>query len=72
MTPLGDPVSEEVRAWLDHLPHLILRLAAKWLDQTQRETAYKDEWVPELTYIPKARFDWIGCSHYGKALPHDG
>jgi len=32
MTAVGDMVSEEVRDRLDHLPHAILRLAARQLD----------------------------------------
>jgi hypothetical protein len=51
MTAFGDMVSEEVRDRLDHLPHAILRLAAKRLDPGQRATMYDDEWMPELTYI---------------------
>jgi hypothetical protein len=51
MTAVGDMVSEEVRDRLDHLPHVILRLAALRLDPEQRVTIYDDEWMPELTYI---------------------
>lgn len=51
MTAIGDMVSEEVRDRLDHLPHAILRLAARQLDLTQRLHIYEDEWLPELTYI---------------------
>jgi hypothetical protein len=53
MAAIGDMVSEEVRDRLDHLPHAILRLAARWLDPAQRFTVYEDEWLPELTYILK-------------------
>lgn len=51
MTAFGDIVSEEVRDRLDHLPHAILRLAARWLTVDQRVTVFEDEWLPELTYI---------------------
>lgn len=50
MTALGDMVSEEVRDRLDHLPHAILRLAARRLDAGQRITVYEDEWLPELAH----------------------
>jgi hypothetical protein len=53
MTALGDMVSEEVRDRLDHLPHAILRLAARRLDPGQHITVYQDEWLPEITYILK-------------------
>ena len=53
MTAIGDMVSEEVRDRLDHLPHAILRLAARRLDPAQRVAVYEDEWLPELTYILK-------------------
>jgi hypothetical protein len=53
MTALGDMVSEEVRDRLDHLPHAILRLAARRLDPLQRVMVYEDEWLPELIYILK-------------------
>jgi hypothetical protein len=53
MTVLGDMVSEEVRDRLDHVPHAILKLAARRLDVGQRNTVYQDEWLPELTYILK-------------------
>ncbi len=53
MTALGDMASEEIRDRLDHLPHAILRLAARRLDPSQRITIYQDEWLPELTYILK-------------------
>jgi Z1 domain len=48
---LGDMVSEEVRDRLDHIPHAILKLAARRLDAGQRSALYADEWLPELTYI---------------------
>jgi hypothetical protein len=53
MTALGDMASEEVRDRLDHLPHAILRFAARRLDPGQQITIYQDEWLPELTYILK-------------------
>jgi hypothetical protein len=53
MAALGDMVSEEVRDRLDHLPHAILRLAARRLNSAQRVSIYDDEWLPELTYILK-------------------
>jgi hypothetical protein len=53
MTVLSDMASEEVRDRLDHLPHAILRLAARRLPPGQRATVYEEEWLPELTYILK-------------------
>ena len=53
MAALGDMASEEIRDRLDHLPHAILRLAARRLKPSQRITVYQDEWLPELTYILK-------------------
>lgn len=53
MAAVGDMVSEEVRDRLDHLPHTVLRLAARRLDAGQRAAMYDDEWMPELTYILK-------------------
>ncbi len=53
MTAPGDMASEEIRDRLDHLPHAILRLAARCLDPSQRTAIYHDEWLPELTYILK-------------------
>jgi hypothetical protein len=53
LAALGDMVSKEVRDRLDHLPHAILRLAARRLDAAQRVTVYEDEWLPELSYILK-------------------
>jgi Domain of unknown function (DUF4407) len=53
MTAFGDMVSEEVRDRLDRVPHAILRLAARQLDADERVSVYKDEWLPELTYILK-------------------
>jgi hypothetical protein len=53
LAALGDMVSEEVRDRLDHVPHAILRLAARRLDPALRVTVYEDEWLPELTYILK-------------------
>lgn len=46
-------VSEEVRDRLDHLPHAILRLAARQLLPEQRLSVYKDIWLPDLAYILK-------------------
>ncbi len=51
MTVLGDKASQEISDRLDHLPHAILRLAARRLTPQQRITIYQDEWLPELTYI---------------------
>lgn len=53
MTILSDMVSEEARDRLDHLPHAILRLAARRLTPGQHVTVYEEEWLPELTYILK-------------------
>ena len=53
VTALGDMFSEEIRDRLDHLPPAILRLAARRVTPSQRITIYKDEWLPELTYILK-------------------
>jgi hypothetical protein len=53
MTALGDMASEEIRDRLDHLPHAILRLAARRLTVRERSTFYEAEWLPELTYILK-------------------
>lgn len=43
-------VSKEVRDRLDHLPHAILRLAARRLDPDQRATIYEEVWLPDLAY----------------------
>jgi hypothetical protein len=48
---LGDLVSEEIRGWLDLAPRAILRLASTQLESSQRETIYRDEWLPELVYV---------------------
>jgi hypothetical protein len=48
---LGDLISEEIRGWLDLAPKAVLRLAAAQLSGDQRETIYRDEWLPELAYI---------------------
>jgi hypothetical protein len=48
---LGDLVSEEIRGWLDLVPRAILRLASTQLKDSQRETIYQDEWLPELIYV---------------------
>jgi hypothetical protein len=53
VTVLGDMVSEEVRDRLDHVPHTVLKLAARRLDAGQHSAIYVDEWLPELTYILK-------------------
>ena len=53
MTAIGDIVSEEVRDRLDHLPHFILRLAARRLDPRQRATLYEETWLPDLAYFLK-------------------
>lgn len=50
---IGELLSDEVRDRLDEIPHAILGLAARMLDSGQRETVYRDEWLPELTYILK-------------------
>ena len=51
MTAIGDMVSEEVRDRLDHVPHAILRLAARRLDPEQRATIYEEVWLPDLAYF---------------------
>jgi hypothetical protein len=53
MAALGDMVSEEIRDRLDHLPHAILRLAARQLDETERVILYEEVWLPDLAYILK-------------------
>jgi hypothetical protein len=53
MTALADMASNEIRDRLAHLPHVILRLAARRLDPGQHVTIYEEEWLPELTYILK-------------------
>lgn len=53
MAAIGDMASEEIRDRLDHLPHAILRLAARRLNPEQRTAFHKSEWVAELTYILK-------------------
>jgi hypothetical protein len=55
LAALGDLISEEIRGWLDLVPRAILGLAATWLDPTQRETIYHDEWLPELAYILRGK-----------------
>jgi hypothetical protein len=50
MAAVGDLISEEIRGWLDLVPRAILSLAATRLNSTQRETIYRDEWLPELCY----------------------
>lgn len=49
----GEILSQEIRDRLDHLPHAILRLAARRLCPAQRASIYEDEWMPELTFILK-------------------
>lgn len=44
-------VNDEIRGWLDLLPNIVLRLAARCLRPGQREAIYQDEWLPELAYI---------------------
>jgi hypothetical protein len=48
---LGELVNEEIRGWLDYLPQVVLRLAARRLDPVGRITIYEDEWLPELICI---------------------
>ena len=50
MAAIGDMVSEEVRDRLDHLPHAILRLAARRLDPALRASLYEEVWLPDLAY----------------------
>jgi hypothetical protein len=50
---VGDMVSEEVRDRLGHLPHAILRLAARRLDVAENIAVYEEEWLPELVHILK-------------------
>ena len=53
MATLGSMASQEMQDRLGHLPHAILRLAARRLDSNQHITVHQDEWLPELTYILK-------------------
>ena len=55
LAAIGELVSDEIRYWLDRVPHAILRLAAAQLDPAQRETIYQDEWLPELTYALRGK-----------------
>jgi hypothetical protein len=48
---LVDLISEELRGWLELAPNAILRLGAAWLPPGQRETIYREEWLPELCYF---------------------
>jgi hypothetical protein len=48
---LGDLVSEEIRGWLDRVPHAVLRLATLRLDPADRETTYREVWGPDLDYF---------------------
>jgi anti-anti-sigma regulatory factor len=50
MTVIGDMVSEEIRDRLDHVPHAILRLAARRLDPALRASLYEEVWLPDLAY----------------------
>jgi hypothetical protein len=50
-------INEEIRGWLSIMPHGILRLAATFLDPSQRATIYQDEWLPELSYILRCADD---------------
>lgn len=50
---IGELVNEEIRGWLECVPHVILRLAARGLDPARKITIYEDEWLPELTDILK-------------------
>jgi membrane protein YdbS with pleckstrin-like domain len=45
---LSDLMTEELRGWIDLGPRGILRLAAARVEQSQRETVYKKEWLPAL------------------------
>jgi hypothetical protein len=51
LTVLGDMASQEIRDRLDHIPHAILRIAARRLSPDQHTTVYQNEWLPELAYI---------------------
>jgi len=44
----GDLVTEELRGWIELGPRGILRLAAARVEQSQRETVYRDKWIPAL------------------------
>ena len=48
---IGDLISEELRGWLDLVPHAILRIAATKLKPSQRKVVYEQEWLPELIYV---------------------
>jgi len=41
-------VSEEIRGWLDLVPRGLLWLAAGQLNESQRQTIYREEWLPDL------------------------
>ena len=45
---LSDLMTEELRGWIDLGPRGILCLAAARVEQSQRETVYKKEWLPAL------------------------
>jgi RNA polymerase sigma factor (sigma-70 family) len=48
---LGDLLHDEIRGWLDLVPHAVLRLAASRLNVCQRGAIYEEEWLPELCYV---------------------
>jgi hypothetical protein len=48
---LGELINDEIRGWIDYLPRVILRLAARRLDPAGKITIYEDEWLPELSCI---------------------
>lgn len=50
-TIFGSMIAQEARGRLDRVPHAILRLAARRLTPSQRDSSYQDDWLPELTYI---------------------
>lgn len=45
---LGELVTEELQGWIDLAPRGILRFAAARVERSQRETVFKDEWIPAL------------------------
>jgi Sigma-70, region 4 len=47
-------VNDELRGWLELVPHGILRLAASRLSTAERSAICETEWLPELSYILKA------------------
>ena len=46
----GEMLSQEIRDRLDHLPHVILRLAARRLGPAQRVILHEEVWLPDLAY----------------------